>query len=366
MPALFGMCLSRQELLQRVGSMAQVGELRSAELNDGLERGVRIVDVQTGTGFQFTVAVDRGLDIGSASYRGIPLAWRSPTTTVAPSFFEPEGRGWLRGFGGGLVTTCGLTYFGAPTLDEGQTLGMHGRISYAPASHLTYGGNWLGDEYEMCVRGDVREVSALGENLLLRRCISARLGESRLALDDTVTNEGSASTPHMLLYHISLGFPILSEDSELVSPSVRVTPRDDAAAMGLEQHRRFEPPTSHFREQVFYHQLQPDASGMAQAALVNRAFAQGQGLGVYVRWRLDELPYLVQWKMMGQGTYVCGLEPATNRVEGRAKERAEGHLIVLEPGESRHYGLEIGVLANCSEMNAFAEECSKQGQKRME
>ncbi len=93
---------------------------------------------------------------------------------------------------------------------------------------------------------------------------------------------------------------------------------------------------------------------MAAVALVNREFDRSQGLGVYVRWHLNELSQFVQWKMMGQGTYVCGLEPATNLVEGRAKERAEGRLSFLEPGESRHYRLEIGVLESCAEIDAFA------------
>jgi hypothetical protein len=49
--------------------------------------------------------------------------------------------------------------------------------------------------------------------------------------------------------------------------------------------------------------------------------------------------------MMGQGVYVCGLEPGTNWVGGRAVERAAGRLRLIEPAETRRYRLEIGVLA---------------------
>ncbi len=354
MPTLFGSSWTRAELLEHVGDLSQVAGVRAGELADGLERGVRVADMYTGSGLQFNVLVDRGLDIGPASFCGAPLAWRSPTTVVAPAFFEPEGSGWLRGFGGGLVTTCGLTYFGAPSTDQGRPLGMHGRASYLPATHLSYGGSWEGDEYEMWVSGEVREASVFGENLVLRRRISSRLGESRLTVDDTVVNEGYASTPHMLLYHVTLGYPLLSEYSELLLSCIETRPRDEIAAARLGCHCQFEPPTPDFQEQVFYHTPRTDSSGYAHVALVNRSFGQGHGLGAYVRFRPDELPRFVQWKMMGQGAYACGLEPATNWVDGRAKERAEGRLTLLEPGESRHYRIEIGVLASNQEINAFA------------
>ncbi len=354
MPRLYGSSLTRAELLRRVGDITQIAGVRLGELGDGFERSVRVADVYTGSGFAFTVLADRGMDIGPASFCGAPLSWRSPTTVVAPAFFEPEGYGWLRGFYGGLVTTCGLTFLGAPGIDTETSLGLHGRASYLPATHLAYGGAWDGDEYKVWVSGQMREASVLGENIVLRRRVSAWLGESRFSIDDTVTNEGYDSTPHMLLYHVTLGFPILSEQSEWLSSSIEVKPRDEMAATGIDRYHRFQSPTPGYREQVFYHTLKADAAGYAQVALVNRVFRAGQGLGAYVRFRLDELPKLVQWKMMGPGTYACGLEPATNWVEGRAKERAQGHLTFLEPGDSLHYGLEVGVLASLAEIDAFA------------
>lgn len=353
MAKLFGTVYTRADLLQRVGDISQLAGVRFGELSDGFERGVRVADFRTGSGLAFTVLIDRGMDIGWASFGGASLSWRSPTTAIGPAYFEPEGLGWLRGFHGGLVNTCGLTYFGAPAIDEGQALGLHGRASYLPASHVAYGGDWQGDDYEMWLIGQLRETVVFGENLVLRRRISARLGESRLFIEDTVTNEAYQSTPHMLLYHVNFGFPVVSEQTELLAVSAEVKPRDEAAAAGLAEYSRFQPPTPGYQEQVFYHTLKADTQGYAQAALVNRAFGGGQGLGGYVRFALAELPWLVQWKMMRQGTYVCGVEPTTNWVQGRAKERAEGRLRFLQPGESRHYKVEIGVLTSQAEIEAF-------------
>ena len=74
-----------------------------------------------------------------------------------------------------------------------------------------------------------------------------------------------------------------------------------------------------YAEQVFQHILQADAEGSARAALVNRAFDGGHGLGAYLRWRAAELPWMIQWKQIGQGAYVAGLEPATNWTIGRRR-----------------------------------------------
>ena len=322
MPTLFGRSYTRAELSQLSGDTSQFAGVRLGELTDGFERGIRTADVRTGSGFEFTVLADRGLDIGPASFDGAPLAWRSMAPTTHPAYYEPEGLGWLRGFGGGLVTTCGLTDYGAPCEDEGQALGLHGRASYLAATNLAYGADWHGDECVLWVAGQTRQTRVFGENMTLRRRISTWMGRSSLTITDTITNEGHETTPHMLLYHCNLGFPVLSADSELLINDAEVQPRDAACAPGLPQHRRFDPPTPGYTEQVFYHISKTDAEGYARAALVNRPFRGGRGLGVSLRWHVAELPWMAQWKMMGQGLYVSGLEPATNWTIGRAGERA--------------------------------------------
>ncbi|MFO7948286.1 MAG: DUF4432 family protein, partial [Armatimonadota bacterium] len=67
----------------------------------------------------------------------------------------------------------------------------------------------------------------------------------------------------------------------------------------------------------------------------------------------------IQWKMPAEGTYVTGLEPANCLVEGRTKDREEGRLVTLEPGESAEYSLEVGVLADNDEIDALGSEIAK-------
>ena len=53
---------------------------------------------------------------------------------------------------------------------------------------------------------------------------------------------------------------------------------------------------------------------------------------------------------------MTGLEPPNCLVEGRVKDRREGRLKVLQPGESVVYDLEIGLLCGTDEVQAAADE----------
>ena len=180
--------------------------VRQVELTEGRNNGVRVAEFQTGTGFCFDVLLDRGMDIGACKYQGTALAWEASPGASHPAYYEPQGLGWLRSFHGGLIATCGLTYAGAPTVDEGKELGLHGRISNTPASAVWVDGAWHGDEYEMWALGRMRETVVFGENLTLTRRISARLGQSSLTVRDRVVNEGCSTSPFMMLYHCNFGF----------------------------------------------------------------------------------------------------------------------------------------------------------------
>ena len=340
MAHLYGCDWTREELLTHVGDITQLGGVRLVTLADGPERGVRAADLRTGVGFNSTVLLDRGMDIGPAEYGGVPLAWVSPTGPAAPAFYDPRGIGWLRTFHGGLLTTCGLTQAGVPNVDGGEELGLHGRISHIPARQVSYGGRWEGDEYVFWVEGQMREVSVFGHDLRLTRRITARLGEPRLTIEDRVENVGYSPAPHMILYHCNFGFPLLGPGSKLVAPSIKVEPRDEVAAQGLAQHTTFEAPTPGYAEQCFFHHLKADEAGVVTVRLINPRLE----LAFQLRYRQQELPELVQWKQVGQGTYVLGLEPANCRPEGRSVARERGVLVELSPGERRDYFLEMAIV----------------------
>jgi hypothetical protein len=327
-------------LLERVGDVSQVGGARLVTLAEGPEAGVAVAEVRTGSGFAFSVLPGRGMDIGFAEYRGMPLCWRSPTGEVAPAFYEPVGDGWLRGFSGGLMATCGLTTAGWASTDEGQALPLHGRASYLPARNVYVDGEWQGDEYVMWVQGRTRETVVFGENVRLTRRVWARLGESRLYIDDVVENLGHTPVPHMIAYHINVGFPVLDEGSELISSAREIQPMTEEFTPALATGPAYGAPDASMETAVLVHSPVADADGWASTALVNRR----RGVGLYVKQRPDELPWLWQWKHTGLGAYVAGVEPANCFGRGRADDRARGTLKFLPPGGEQKYSLEIGVL----------------------
>ena len=350
MAYLFGRKWTRKQLAVRIGHPSQIATVRPHVLSEGKAKGTSAIEFSTGSGFRFTVLPDRCLDISAAEYCGKSLCWRSSTGDVSPKFYHPEGLEWLYGFCGGLVCTCGLTHHGAPCEDEGEALGLHGRVASIPAEEVSVESGWEGDEYLVGVRGKMVETHVHGPNISLTRSIFAFLGQNRLYLHDEVTNEGDAATPHMMLYHINLGFPVLDAGSKLVAPSLTVTPRDAEAEKGKSEYGLFSTPRAGYKEKVYYHELAA-SRGQTMAGIVN----PNMDFGAYVSFRKTQLPHLVEWKQMGKGTYVVGVEPSTNLVEGRAKERAEGRLRMLKPGETAAYDLELGALASKAECSEFAK-----------
>ena len=307
MTTLFGRNYSRRELEQRVGHLSQIAGVRLMQLQEGREAGVRIADVRSGSGLRFQISLDRGMDISVAEYKGMSLAWRSPQGDVHPGHFDPKALGWLKSFPGGLMTGCGLTSAGAPCVDAGEELGIHGRLSNLPASNIQVKTEWDGDRCVFKVSGIMRENVIFKDNLVLSRTIEVELGKSIITLRDKVVNEGFRQSPLMMLYHINLGWPLLDDGADLHLNAQSMKPRDSEAEKGSASATKIPSPIPGYKEQVFHHDLIADGNGFASGMLANRKL----GLSVFVQYRHKELPRFIQWKMVGEGEYVLGFEPAS-------------------------------------------------------
>ncbi len=181
MANLFNRTWTRSELLNYVGDLSQIAGIRLGEWADGTERGLRVADVRTGSGLAFSVLLDRGMDIGPASYKGMPLAWVSPTGWAHPMYFDPQGTGWLRTFGGGLLTGCGLTYLSAqPAKMKASRSGCMDACRTCLPSMCVWMKPGRATNAPFGSKGEMRQARVFGENLRLKRRITVALGGNRI------------------------------------------------------------------------------------------------------------------------------------------------------------------------------------------
>jgi len=351
-PRLFGRKYSKKQLLELVGDMTQLAGVRRAELVEGNERGADLIEVFNASGLCFSILPGRSLDIASAHYQGMSLCFRSNTGDVGPAFYEPQGYGWMRGFFGGLVTSCGMIFTGHPEVDheEGnEELGLHGRLSFIPAKSVATECNWEGEDYVVSVRGRMREAVVFGTNLELTREISTVLGEKCLRIHDQIENLSVDPSPLMFVYHTNPGFPLLDRGTRLVINSQQTTEWLEDREVGPEEYQVVQSPQETAHDDVYIHRPIADEEGNVQVALVNDALK----LGIYWGFPLQEMPIVTQWQHFHKGTYVTGIEPGNVSMLGRAWNRKHGYLHYIQPGEIRDFHLEIGVLEGEAEISAF-------------
>jgi hypothetical protein len=334
--------ISKLKLLKRVGSMSQVAGFKRYKFSEGRGKEVEAVDINNGNGLKFTVLLDRNLDIAWCDYRGMNLSYMSKNSVVSPFFYDKDGTEWLRTFTGGLLSTCGISYAGAACEDNGELLGIHGRIGTCPAENICCQAFWQDEDYIIKISGDTYETKLFGENLKLHREIVVKTGENKIFLHDKVENLGFKPSPIMMIYHFNFGYPLLDEGTEISINSDKCIPISKASKERLQDQYKITTPQHDIEENVYFHHMKED-EGKGYASIINKNL-DTNGLGVYIKFDLKELPYLNQWKMMGEGEYVVGLEPSNCMTHGRAKERERGALRYIAPGEVKDFIIEVGIL----------------------
>ena len=172
------------------------------------------------------------------------------------------------------------------------------------------------------------------QKMELERTISCPVGGREMTIHDKVRNIGSRTEPMLILYHMNMGYPLLSEKSIVMVNSDRVIPRTEHAAEGLNTWDQMIPPVRGFEEQCYYHEF----DGKEACAGIYNPDA---GAGLRLRFDPAQLPYLTEWKMMGEKDYVLGLEPMNATLDGRKGLRESGKLPYIEPGEERDFEVRV-------------------------
>ncbi|MVA26560.1 aldose 1-epimerase family protein [Agrobacterium vitis] len=316
-------------LLKKTPDLRAVADIRLATLEDGPGRGQRLLIARNGNGITFEVAVDRGFDISSLSFKGTNIGWNSPTQLRFPPSDPGSEEGWafMRNFDGFMVT-CGLDHISRPReIDishyehphlKTKTMPQHGRISTEKARLIGYGVD--AETGKIFCEGLVRQASVFGETLELRRRITLGVFDSKLAIDDTVSNRGFIPSHHAVIYHLNYGYPFLDENLEVTG-----LPELLSATMLADPPV----PNDKYGERVDSADSReiPEAGSIM---LSNPALDISVGL-TFSRTHLTKLAI---WRAYQSGVFALGVEPRTELAQDRP---------LLQPGESCAHSLQLAL-----------------------
>lgn len=250
----------------------------------------------------FAVLIDRSLDIGPLSWRGVKVGWESPVGFRHPAGHDPhadEGRGFNRLFSGFLVTG-GLEHIRHPR--DGHPL--HGSLPFTPATLTASGedGGVLFCQGEVCQPG-----------FRLRRRIEAAVGGNGLTIADAVENLASVAQRQASLYHFNIGQPTLADGTVVLQGTeCRLGPL-----------------------RVPDHAMPSESSGLPGPASCT---VETPRCTITFTWGASTLPHLQLWHRLNADPPVLSIEPCTS-------ERLPGGLSGEEPlllaGETRRYRLQV-------------------------
>ncbi|WKN32453.1 aldose 1-epimerase family protein [Porifericola rhodea] len=329
----------------KVSNHTQLGGIETSVLDNGLGRGSRIAWINTGTGLRYKVVLDRAMDIVDAFYNQHSLSWISYGGITPPQPTQLRGLDWLKVFGGGLLTSCGLTHIGGPEEDVYGARGLHDQVSNTPAQiESIVQPDPFSGKLEMSISGSMKLSQVFGPHLELKRTISGTLGSASIHIQDEVINRGNSIAPHMMLYHVNLGWPLVDEGAEIFWKGKWQARESDNTVIFSEDNnfRKCPPPLeSHSRggEEAAFIDVEADDKGICTCGVYNRQLE----LALSLSYQKSQLPWLTNWQHWGKGEYVSGLEPGTHPPIGQAEAREMDTLIHLEPGDSRTYALTFEV-----------------------
>ncbi|MCZ7472050.1 aldose 1-epimerase family protein [Agrobacterium sp. O3.4] len=257
-------------------------------------------------------------DIGSCIVDGIDIA---PGRAI-PDDGDARIDHSLEGF----LFTCGPDHIRHPEpIDgdgEGRRYPLHGSFSSHPAKIVAFDVH----ETNALARVKVPVKLADGGTASLERTwrIDGESGE--VSLEDRIVNTSDRPMPVFLMYHMNVG-------ARLFDDAVRL---EGAMLDGGGHGWRFgEEPGNVFCV---------PAGNDDWAELKLGPVAAIGGKTLTVRFSTETLPYLQMWRNQQEPANVLGIEPVSHRWVGRSELEAAGEFNIIQPGESRSFGLRFSIL----------------------
>lgn len=297
-------------------------DIRRMTMAEGRGKGTDLFRITNSAGLDFDVIIDRAMAIGQLRVDGKLISYTSETGIVHPSYYEKDGFGWLRSFGGGMLATCGLRQVGEPC--DGH--GLHGRIDNIPAEAVSWRRWWEGDLLWAEVSGIMYEACHQGEYLSLHRTLRICHNEKKIWVEDTVCNHGSTAQPFMLLYHVNFGTPFLRPGTRVLLPQVRTEGFDALAKDNVRRCGSVEDVSDAREDFLWLHH--PVAAAATQTVTVDNGVHR-----VALTYSADTLPILGQWQLLSPRNYVLAIEPTNTHLNGQDWEKNNGSLQKIQPDE---------------------------------
>lgn len=290
----------------RISNLAQAASIRRYILTEGRGKGLDILDCDNGK-IRFLLNINKACDIMQLYHEGQNMSF------ISKNGFTQREIPFLNRFEGGMLYSCGLDSVGGR---EGYEL--HGTLHNTPAEIVRA----ECDESGIVVEALIHDTALFGQNLVLRRKITADIGGDSVKLEDTLVNKGTRDADYCLLYHINLGYPMLDDGAMIVADVARCEGRNDWSEQNKGSVYEISEPVDNQEETCYFLTLdKPEIS------LVNEKI----GKKFTVSYSGDTLPCFLEWKSMASGDYALGFEPSTTKLDDKFEYKT------LAPNESVHF-----------------------------
>jgi hypothetical protein len=308
--------------------------------------GVAALRVENGAG-SVVLLPFQGQQVWDASFLGRRL-------TMGSMFEEPwPTRDYLRTYGAFLIH-CGGTSMGNPGPADDHPL--HGELPNLPyqTAEMEFGEDDRGRYVVMTGTG--RDSVAFHHNFVARPRLRLTEGSTVFDLTVRVENRSRARLPFLYLAHINfrpvdgaeLVDAVVDDRADIVvrptdpgpdaSPAVRAFHERVAADPG--SHRHLSPGTPIEPELVLTMKVAADVDGWSHSLQ-----RHPDGTADVVSHRPGDLPHAVRWVARCGDQEALGLLlPATAPPDGLAAARANGHIVMVEPGGHFTTDLRFGAL----------------------
>ena len=275
----------------QINHLSQVAYIRRYELLDGSERGVRMIEVDTGV-IRFLLNESKALDMSQLWHKGVNISFVCKNGIVGREI------AYERRFEGGMLYTCGLDNIGARDGFE-----IHGTIHNTPARVLSC----ICDEEKIEVVGEIALTALFGQNLYVKRTVTTAVGSDKVTVRDELTNKGTKEEKYCLLYHCNVGYPMLDEGVTVEQDARSILPRNKHAADHIADRTTFPAPLDNEDESCYYIK-----NNVPEIVVTNKKL----GKKFVLDYTGDTLPCQVQWVTNATRDYALGIEPSTSFMDG--------------------------------------------------